>query len=178
MLPHFYAHTQSWSVQAAQSPVIVLLTPSGRKDRKRGRSEKEEKRRERRDIKKKLWFFFVFNFLPFTLRRLTWQWPGIADGFGRTPVIRVFFNALWTRVGKFYLLLLSFYWSSNLSLPLSSTVSECVSQWVSVCAGMQRRWPAPCQGCFCCQVARVHSCLCECVCVWVCGCSIWTAVLT
>lgn len=88
---------------------------------------RERKTRERRGGEiLKLWFFWIF--FPFPWRRLTWQWPGIADGFGRTPLIRVFFNALWTRVGKFYLLILSF-------CPIIQLVIAIVLhfEWLCVC---------------------------------------------
>lgn len=51
-------------MQAAQSLVIVVLPPSGRKDRERGRPGKEEEEREERY---KNFDFFFLNVLVFSL---------------------------------------------------------------------------------------------------------------
>lgn len=125
------AHTRSLTSRThaeptsagAQRLVIVLLPPSGRKDWERVKPGAEEER-----YKTLTHTFFLKSFTCsffVSWRRLKWQWPEIADGFGRTPVIRVFFNALWTRVGKFY-----FY---NLYLFFHYSTSYCHSLCMSMC---------------------------------------------
>lgn len=57
-LPHSCAHTQSRSVKAAHSLVIVFLPPSGKKDR--GRPEKEEKKKEETYTKLCFVYFSLF----------------------------------------------------------------------------------------------------------------------
>lgn len=122
------AHTRSLTSRThaeptsagAQRLVIVLLPPSGRKDWERVKPGAEEERYKTLThtfFEKFYLLFFAFCFVfcfSDSWRRLKWQWPEIADGFGRTPIIRVFFNALWTRVGKFYFFQpLLFYYSTS-----------------------------------------------------------------
>lgn len=128
------AHTRSLTSRThaeptsagAQRLVIVLLPPSGRKDWERVKPGAEE---ERYKTLTHIFFWKVLLVLFFFVvvvswRRLKWQWPEIADGFGRTPVIRVFFNALWTRVGKF---------SSSTFTFFHYSTSYCHSLCMSMC---------------------------------------------
>lgn len=141
---HLSTHAELISAAGAQPGNCIAPSKwkKGRREREKVRKWKiRERRREGGNISK-LWHFKKKtnkkNIFAVLQRRLMWQWPVIADGVGRTPVIRVFFNALWTRVGKFYLfLILPFHALTKLVI---FRVFHC--EWLHVClsAGMQWRW--------------------------------------
>lgn len=145
-------HAEPISEGCAQSGNCV--SPSKWKEGPRKTRERREE--ERGNIYKTLLclFFFVYCLFVFLRRRLTWQWSVIVDGLGRTPVIRVSFYALWTRVGKFYLLIFSP--DPSFHLCACAAVGDSLSAWecgnARQSAGKQRRWPAPRSGCPRCQV--------------------------